>query len=157
MSPGPITVAGAMAENHIAFCEQVVREPTAMIGYSAGAAVTLTAAATRPDLVTSLVLISGFHDPGQLMIKPKSGQPQRIRRYLLKTLSCPAPQNETQDCAADLPYTRYADAIGPLERAADAQTPTATTTAEVSRRHGVWVCPCHCQEHRRDDTQASAS
>lgn len=70
-APGPITIT-RMADDHIAFCEEVVGGPVAMVGYSAGAAVSLAAAARRPDLVTSLVLISGFFDPQQLLIKPQA-------------------------------------------------------------------------------------
>jgi pimeloyl-ACP methyl ester carboxylesterase len=62
--PGPISYQ-AMAEDTIAFLEQVVREPARLVGHSDGANVGLLVALHRPDLVERLVSISAnFHHDG---------------------------------------------------------------------------------------------
>lgn len=53
---GPITIEN-MAADMIAFVEQVVGCPAALVGYSAGASVALWVATQRPDLASDLVLI----------------------------------------------------------------------------------------------------
>jgi pimeloyl-ACP methyl ester carboxylesterase len=61
---GPITYA-LMAQDTIAFLEQVVGGPASLLGHSDGAPVALLAALERPDLVRKLVLSAGvFHHDG---------------------------------------------------------------------------------------------
>ena len=61
---GPITYA-LMAQDTIAFLEQVVGGPASLLGHSDGAPVALLAALERPDLVRKLVLSAGvFHYDG---------------------------------------------------------------------------------------------
>jgi pimeloyl-ACP methyl ester carboxylesterase len=55
----------AMADDTIAFLDEVVCEPAHLVGYSDGASVALLVALKRPDLVRKLVLVSGnFHYDG---------------------------------------------------------------------------------------------
>jgi pimeloyl-ACP methyl ester carboxylesterase len=60
---GPISYAG-MADDTIAFLEQVVGAPAPLVGHSDGAPVALLAALKRPDLVPALVFGAGVfnHD-----------------------------------------------------------------------------------------------
>jgi pimeloyl-ACP methyl ester carboxylesterase len=61
---GPITYQ-LMAQDTIAFLEQVVGGPASLLGHSDGAPVALLAALERPDLVRKLVLSAGvFHHDG---------------------------------------------------------------------------------------------
>ena len=61
---GPITYA-QMADDTIAFLEQVVGGPACLVGHSDGAPVALLAALARPDLVRALVFGAGvFHHDG---------------------------------------------------------------------------------------------
>jgi pimeloyl-ACP methyl ester carboxylesterase len=61
---GPITYA-LMAQDTIAFLEQVVGGPAYLLGHSDGAPVALLAALERPDLVRGLVFSAGvFHHDG---------------------------------------------------------------------------------------------
>jgi pimeloyl-ACP methyl ester carboxylesterase len=61
---GPITYA-AMAEETIAFLEQVVGGPAHLLGHSDGAPVALLVALARPELVRRLVFSAGvFHHEG---------------------------------------------------------------------------------------------
>jgi pimeloyl-ACP methyl ester carboxylesterase len=54
-----------MAQDTIAFLEQVVGGPASLLGHSDGAPVALLAALERPDLVRKLVLSAGvFHHDG---------------------------------------------------------------------------------------------
>src|ERR1022692_1094460 len=53
--PGPITV-DLMAQDTIAFLDQIVGGPARLAGYSAGAIVALWVAVRRPDLVDKLIL-----------------------------------------------------------------------------------------------------
>ena len=58
---GPISYE-LMAGDTVAFLEQVVGGPAALVGHSDGATVALLTALARPDLVTALVFASGvFH------------------------------------------------------------------------------------------------
>ena len=72
--PGPITVE-AMAQDTIAFVEQMAHGPVRLAGYSAGAIVALRVAVRRPDLVDRLVLISGAFDPDGLILRPTADAP----------------------------------------------------------------------------------
>ena len=58
---GPITYQ-VMAEDTIAFLDQVVGRPADLVGHSDGAFVALLVAMQRPDLVNRLVIISGGFD-----------------------------------------------------------------------------------------------
>jgi pimeloyl-ACP methyl ester carboxylesterase len=58
---GPITYQ-LMADDTIAFLEQVVGEPADLVGHSDGAFVAMLVAMQRPELVGRLVLISGGFD-----------------------------------------------------------------------------------------------
>ncbi len=58
---GPITYQ-LMADETIAFLEQVVRAPAVLVGHSDGAFVAMLAAMQRPALVSRLALISGGFD-----------------------------------------------------------------------------------------------
>jgi pimeloyl-ACP methyl ester carboxylesterase len=66
---GPLTLE-VMAEDSIRFIEAVAGGPVAVVGYNAGAAVALRVAARRPDLVTALVLFSGWFDADGLVVRP---------------------------------------------------------------------------------------
>ena len=69
---GPIT-AGLMAQDTIAFLDQVVGGPARLVGYSAGGTVALGVALRRPDLVERLVLISTAFHPDGLLVRPVAG------------------------------------------------------------------------------------
>ncbi|TDC86194.1 alpha/beta fold hydrolase [Micromonospora sp. KC606] len=71
-APGPITIE-LMAQDTIAFLEQVVGGPARLVGYSAGGTVALQVAMRRPDLVERLVLISAAYDLDGLIFKPSAG------------------------------------------------------------------------------------
>src|SRR5512133_2094025 len=58
---GPITYQ-LMADDTIAFLDQVVREPADLVGHSDGAFVAMLVAMQRPELVNRLVMISGGYD-----------------------------------------------------------------------------------------------
>ena len=61
---GPISYA-RMADDAVAFLEQVVGGPAHLLGHSVGAPVALHVAIERPDLVTRLVFSAGvFHHDG---------------------------------------------------------------------------------------------
>jgi pimeloyl-ACP methyl ester carboxylesterase len=61
---GPITYE-QMAQDTIAFLEQVVGGPAPLVGHSDGAPVALLVALRRPDLVPRLVFAAGvFHHDG---------------------------------------------------------------------------------------------
>ena len=58
---GPISY-DLMARDTVAFLQQVIGGPATLVGHSDGATVALLTALARPDLVTSLVFVSGvFH------------------------------------------------------------------------------------------------
>jgi pimeloyl-ACP methyl ester carboxylesterase len=64
---GPITYQ-LMADDTIAFLEQVVEEPADLVGHSDGAFVAMLVAMQRPDLVKRLVMISGgYSKSGEAM------------------------------------------------------------------------------------------
>jgi pimeloyl-ACP methyl ester carboxylesterase len=58
---GPITYQ-VMADDTVAFLEQVVRRPAALVGHSDGAVVAMLVAIHRPELISRLVMISGGFD-----------------------------------------------------------------------------------------------
>ncbi|MFB4304711.1 alpha/beta fold hydrolase [Actinomadura sp. GTD37] len=70
-APGPITIE-LMAQDTIAFLDQVVGGPARLVGYSAGGTVALRVAMRRPDLVERLVLVSAVYDLDGLIIKPSA-------------------------------------------------------------------------------------
>jgi pimeloyl-ACP methyl ester carboxylesterase len=72
--PGPITVE-SMAQDTIAFVEEMVRGPVRLAGYSAGAIVALRVAVRCPELVDRLVLISGAFHPDGLILRPTADAP----------------------------------------------------------------------------------
>jgi pimeloyl-ACP methyl ester carboxylesterase len=72
--PGPITV-DLMAQDTIAFLDQIVGGPARLAGYSAGAIVALWVAVRRPDLVDKLVLISGAFHPDGMILRPTTAGP----------------------------------------------------------------------------------
>lgn len=80
---GPITIE-LMAQDMVAFLDQVVGGPARLAGYSAGATVALRVAHDRPDLVDRLVLISAaFHRDG-MILRPVAGvepPPQLVAAY----------------------------------------------------------------------------
>lgn len=59
--PGPLTY-DVMAEDTVAYLDQVVAGPAHLIGWSDGAVVGLLVALRRPDLVDRLVLIGQYYD-----------------------------------------------------------------------------------------------
>jgi pimeloyl-ACP methyl ester carboxylesterase len=65
---GPITY-DALAQDMIAFIEQVAGPPVHLAGYSDGATVGTLVALRRPDLIRRLVLVSGgFHPSGWIVL-----------------------------------------------------------------------------------------
>ncbi|GII95941.1 alpha/beta fold hydrolase [Sinosporangium siamense] len=76
---GPFT-GEIMAADMTAFLEKAVGGPAHLAGYSAGATVALHVARNRPDLVRSLVLISGaFHRDGWIIAPTEEGEmPQPV-------------------------------------------------------------------------------
>jgi pimeloyl-ACP methyl ester carboxylesterase len=58
---GPITYQ-LMADDTIAFLDEVVGRPAALVGHSDGAFVAMLVAMQRPELVNRLVMISGGYD-----------------------------------------------------------------------------------------------
>lgn len=81
--PGPITIK-AMAQDTVAFLDEVIGQPARLAGYSAGASVALQAVASRPDLVERLVLVSGAFDASGMIIRPTTGgtpPPQLLAAY----------------------------------------------------------------------------
>ncbi|MFF2553407.1 alpha/beta fold hydrolase [Nocardia sp. NPDC058058] len=92
--PGPISY-DVMAEDTIAFLEQVVREPAHLIGHSDGANVALLVALRRPDLVRKLVLISGnFHYDGILPGVLDGFEDEETMRYLGSNYGAVSPDGE---------------------------------------------------------------
>jgi pimeloyl-ACP methyl ester carboxylesterase len=80
---GPLTIE-VMAQDTIAFLEEVVGGSAPLAGYSAGAVVALWVAVRRPDLVERLVLISGAYHPGGMILRPTADAtppPPLVARY----------------------------------------------------------------------------
>jgi pimeloyl-ACP methyl ester carboxylesterase len=80
---GPLTLA-LMAQDTVAFLEAIVRRPAHLVGYSAGAAVALRTAVSRPDLVDKLVIVSGWFSNDGPMIRPSADAeppPQLVAAY----------------------------------------------------------------------------
>jgi pimeloyl-ACP methyl ester carboxylesterase len=69
---GPITF-DLMADDAIAFVEEVIGGPTHLAGYSAGGVVAASVALRRPDLVGKLVLISTAMSREGWMFLPEEG------------------------------------------------------------------------------------
>jgi pimeloyl-ACP methyl ester carboxylesterase len=79
---GPITYE-LMAQDTIAFLEQVVGGPAHLAGWSGGAVVALVVALRRPDLARRVVLISGvFHRDGWVpaAIEPEASSAEVLAR-----------------------------------------------------------------------------
>lgn len=79
---GPITYA-AMADDTVAFLEQIAGGAAHLVGCSAGASLALQVALRRPDLVRRLVLVSGvFHRDGWIpeAIDPELPPPEVLAR-----------------------------------------------------------------------------
>ncbi len=77
---GPWTY-GLMAEDTIAFLEEVVGGPAHLLGYSDGAVVALLVALGRPDLVRRLVVVAGvFHRDGWADTLDEDGAPPDFMR-----------------------------------------------------------------------------
>jgi pimeloyl-ACP methyl ester carboxylesterase len=79
---GPITF-DAMAQDTIAFVEQVVGGPAHLVGYSDGACVALLVSLHRPELVRGLVVVAGpFHYNGWVRsaIDPDIAPPEFLAR-----------------------------------------------------------------------------
>lgn len=76
---GPITL-DLMAQDTVAFLEEIAGGPARLAGYSAGATVALLVALRRPDLVERLVLISGVFQRGGWILAPSTegDLPQQI-------------------------------------------------------------------------------
>jgi pimeloyl-ACP methyl ester carboxylesterase len=76
---GPISF-GLMADDLVAFIDEVVGGPAHVVGYSDGASVATLAALRRPDRIDRLVLISGgFHPSGWVILPdPDAEMPARI-------------------------------------------------------------------------------
>jgi pimeloyl-ACP methyl ester carboxylesterase len=76
---GPISL-GLMTDDTIAFLDQVAGGPVHLAGYSAGAMVAILVALRRPDLIDTLVLISGgFHHDGWILAPTADAElPQQI-------------------------------------------------------------------------------
>jgi pimeloyl-ACP methyl ester carboxylesterase len=73
-----------MAEDTIAFIDEIVRQPAHVVGYSDGATVATLAAVRRSDLVRRLVLISGgFHPSGWVFLPDADAEmpPQIVEAY----------------------------------------------------------------------------
>jgi pimeloyl-ACP methyl ester carboxylesterase len=80
---GPIT-NDVMAEDTIAFIDEVVSGPAHLVGYSDGATVATLIAVRRADLVRRLGLISGGFDPSGWIFLPEAGgelPPQIVKAY----------------------------------------------------------------------------
>jgi pimeloyl-ACP methyl ester carboxylesterase len=61
-APGPLSYVG-MAEETIAFIDEVVEKPAHVIGLSDGAVVGALVAMQRPDIVSRLILIGQYFNP----------------------------------------------------------------------------------------------
>jgi pimeloyl-ACP methyl ester carboxylesterase len=80
---GPIT-HDLMADDTIAFLEDIVGGPAHVAGYSDGATLATLIALRRPDLVRRLVLISGgFHPSGWIFLPDANAEmpPQIVEAY----------------------------------------------------------------------------
>jgi pimeloyl-ACP methyl ester carboxylesterase len=80
---GPITY-DALAQDMIAFIEQVAGPPVHLAGYSDGATVGTLVALRRPDLIRRLVLVSGgFHPSGWIVLPDADAEmpPQIVEAY----------------------------------------------------------------------------
>ena len=71
---GPITVE-VMAQDTIAFLDKIVGERARLVGYSAGAIVSLWVAVRRPDLVERLVVVSAAFHPDGMILRPIADAP----------------------------------------------------------------------------------
>jgi pimeloyl-ACP methyl ester carboxylesterase len=78
--PGPLTY-GVMADDTVAYLDEVVGGPAHLVGWSDGAVVALLVAQRRPDLVGRLVLIGQYYNasgkvPGGLVDQLEAGGDQ---------------------------------------------------------------------------------
>lgn len=79
---GPLTVE-VMAGDMEQFIEAVIGSEAHVVGYSAGASVAMYLALARPDLVKSLVAISGALGRDGWLVRPRPGEPPEplLRSY----------------------------------------------------------------------------
>lgn len=70
--PGPISL-DLLAEDTVAFLEEVVAGPARVVGYSAGGMVALWTAVRRPDLIERLVLVSAAFAKDGMLFLPQVG------------------------------------------------------------------------------------
>lgn len=79
---GPLAVE-IMADDMEQFIETVIGSEAHVVGYSAGASVAMYLALARPDLVKSLVVISGALGRDGWLVRPRSGEPPEglLRSY----------------------------------------------------------------------------
>jgi pimeloyl-ACP methyl ester carboxylesterase len=73
-----------MAEDTIAFIDEIVGEPAHVVGYSDGATLATLAAVRRSDLIRRLVLVSGgFHPRGWILLPDADAEmpPQIVEAY----------------------------------------------------------------------------
>ncbi len=83
---GPVTFA-AMAEETIAFVEQVVKAPVRLLGYSDGAIVALETVLRRPELVQRLAFVAGVFDRDGWYDGVLDGEPPEFLRASYGELS----------------------------------------------------------------------
>lgn len=79
---GPLSVR-VMADDMVEFIDTVVGGPAHVVGYSVGASVALYVALSRPDLIRSLVAISGALGRDGWLVRPQKGEPPEplLRAY----------------------------------------------------------------------------
>jgi pimeloyl-ACP methyl ester carboxylesterase len=82
---GPLTYE-LMAEDTIAFLEQVVKEPAHLVGWSDGGNVALLVAMERPDLVRKIVVIGANYDSAGLVPTGEFASPDEPGLAMLRML-----------------------------------------------------------------------
>jgi pimeloyl-ACP methyl ester carboxylesterase len=90
---GPITYQ-LMADETIAFCEQVVGKPADLVGHSDGAFVAMLVAMQRPELVNRLVMISGGYDKSGEAMPDMEFDVDEVVRFLGRAYGEVSPDGE---------------------------------------------------------------